>query len=119
MKARRNKQMTSKQEKMVNTLKKDIIRYDFHDSNKKDFTLENSEYEFKTFEVKDDAGVVSVYSIVGLKNDEGTMAACTCRTYRQIFIGKRGGIHTYDNKKKGGKAALTSYSDVMFYGYSN
>ena len=48
--------MTSKQEKMVNTLKKDIIRYDFYDSHKKDFTLENSKYEFKTFEVKDNAG---------------------------------------------------------------
>lgn len=111
--------MTSKQEKMVNTLKKDIIRYDFHDSHKKDFTLEGSRYEFKTFEVKDDNGIVSVYSVVGLKNDEGTMAAYTCRTYRQIFIGKCGGVHTYDNQKKGGKAALTSYSDVMCYGYSN
>ena len=111
--------MTSKQEKMVNTLKKDIIRYDFHDSHKKGFTVENSEYEFKTFEVKDNDGIVSVYSVVGLKNDEGTMAACTCRTYRQIFISKRGGVRTYDNRKKGGKAALTNYSDVLCYGYSN
>lgn len=111
--------MTSKQEKMVNTLKKDIIRYDFHDSHKKGFTVENSGYEFKTFEVKDHGEFVSVYSVVGLKNDEGTMAACTCRTYHQIFIGKRGGVHTYDNQKKGGKAALTNYSDVLCYGYSN
>ena len=111
--------MTSKQEKMVNQIKKDIIRYDFHDSHKKGFTVENSEYEFKTFEVKDNDGIVSVYSVVGLKNDEGTMAACTCRTYRQIFISKRGGVRTYDNRKKGGKAALTNYSDVLCYGYSN
>lgn len=111
--------MTSKQETMVNTLKKDIIRYDFHDSHKKGFTVENSGYEFKTFEVKDHGEFVSVYSVVGLKNDEGTMAACTCRTYRKIFIGKRGGVHTYDNQKKGGKAALTDYSDVLCYGYSN
>lgn len=111
--------MTSKQEKMVNTLKKDIIRYDFHDSHKKGFTVENSGYEFKTFEVEDNDGIVSVYSVVGLKNDDGTMAACTCRTYRQIFIGKMGGVHTYYNQKKGGKAALTNYSDVLCYGYSN
>ena len=111
--------MTSKQEKMVNQIKKDIIRYDFHDSSKKDFTLENSKYEFKTFEVKDNDGIVSVYSVVGLKNDEGTMAACVCRTYRHIFIGKRGGVHTYENRKKGAKAVLTNYSDVIYYGYSN
>ena len=102
---------------MVNILKKDIIRYDFHDSHEKDFTLEGSRYEFKTFEVRDDNGVVSVYSIVGLKNDEGTMAACVCRTYRHIFIGKLGGVHTYENRKKGGKAVLTNYSDVIYYGY--
>lgn len=108
--------MTSKQEKMVNQIKADIIRYDFHDHRK---GIENSSYEFKEFEVKDLGYAVSVYSVVGLKDDEGTMAACICRTYRQIFIGKRGGVHTYDNQKKGGKAALTSYSDVMCYGYHN
>lgn len=112
--------MTSKQEKMVNQIKADIIRYDFTDSHKKDFTLESSRYEFKEFEVKDHGcGYISLYSVVGLKGDQGTMAACICRTYRQIFIGKRGGVHTYDNQKKGGKAALTSYSNVMCYGYHN
>lgn len=109
--------MTSKQEKMVNRIKNDIIRYDFHDCHKKGFTLENSSYEFKQFEVEDHGYAVSVYSVVGLKGDEGTMAACIARTYRQIFIGKRGGVKTFDNKKKGGKAELTSYSDVMIYGY--
>lgn len=112
--------MTSKQEKMVEKIKKDIIRYDFHDSHKKDF--EDSEYEFKEFEVTevdDHFGVVTVYSVVGLKGDEGTMASVTCRTYRHIFIGKRGGVHTHINSKKGGKATLTSYSDVMLFGYKN
>lgn len=118
MKARRNKQMTSKQEKMINTIKNDIIRYDFHD-HRICGNIENSRYEFKEFKVEDHGEFVSVYSVVGLKDDEGTMAACTCRTYRQIFIGKRGGVHTYDNQKKGGKAALTNYSDVMCYGYHN
>lgn len=108
--------MTSKQEKMVNQIKNDIIRYDFHDHRK---GIENSSYEFKEFKVEDHGEFVSVYSVVGLKDDEGTMAACICRTYRQIFIGKRGGVHTYDNRKKGGKAALTSYSDIMCYGYRN
>ena len=118
MKARRNKQMTSKQEKMVNQIKADIISYDFHDQ-RICGNIENSRYEFKQFEVEDHGEFVSVYSVVGLKDDEGTMAACTCRTYRQIFIGKRGGVKTFDNQKKGGKVKLTSYSDVMCYGYHN
>lgn len=109
--------MTSKQEKMVNQIKNDIICYDFHDHHICG-NIENSRYEFKTFQVEDhDYGVVSVYSVVGLKDDEGTMAACICRTYRQIFIGPRGGVKTFDNRKKGGKAELTSYSDVMCYDY--
>lgn len=111
--------MTSKQEKMVNQIKKDIIRYDFTDSHNKDFTLEGSRYEFKEFKVEDHGEFVSVYSVVGVKGDEGTMAAIIARTYRQIFIGKRGGVKTFDNQKKGGKAELTSYSDVMCYGYHN
>ena len=111
--------MTSKQEKMINQIKADIIRYDFTDNHNKGFTLENSRYEFKEFKVEDHGEFVSVYSVVGPKGDEGTMVALIARTYRQIFIGKRGGVHTYDNQKKGGKAALTSYSDVMRYGYHN
>lgn len=110
--------MTSKQEKMVNQIKNDIISYDFHD-HRICGNIENSRYEFKTFQVEDHGEFVSVYSVVGVKGDEGTMAALIARTYRQIFIGKRGGVHTYDNQKKGGKAALTSYSDVMCYGYHN
>lgn len=112
--------MTKQQEAMVNRIKKDIIRYDFTDSLKKGFTVEESRYEFKTFEVEEHAyGVVSVYSVVGLKGDEGTMAACFARTTRQIFIGKRGGVRTYTNTKKNGKAALTNYYDVMIYGRSD
>lgn len=112
--------MTKQQEMMVNRIKNDIIRHDFIDSHKKGFTVEESRYEFKQFEVTEhDFGTVSVYSVVGLKDDEGTMAALIARTYRQIFIGARGGVRCYDNQKKGGKAALTSYSDVMIYGYRN
>lgn len=111
--------MTKQQEAMINRIKKDIIRYDFTDSHKKGFTVEESRYEFKEFKVEmlEGTDIVCVCSIVGLKDDEGTMAACFARTYRQIFIGKRGGVMTYTNTKKNGKAALTNYSDVMIYGY--
>lgn len=48
--------------------------------------------EFKKFEVNEYDTFVSVYAIVGGKNDEGTMASVLCRERIHLFVGKRGGI---------------------------
>ena len=109
--------MTSKQEKMVNTLKKDIIRCDFYDSDKNGFTVENSKYEFKTFEVKDEGEFVSVESVVGRK-DEDASEYFNHRIYRKIFISKDGDVHTYYNHKEYDRV-ITRYADILYYGYSN
>lgn len=77
-------------------------------------------YEFKELEVKElNYGVVCLYAVSGLKDDEGTMAELTCRITRQIFVGKNGGLRSYNNQKKGNKGAvLTKWSDVIIYGYA-
>lgn len=78
-------------------------------------------YEFKEFTVEETGyGTVIVYSVVGLKDDEGTMAAVLCRKTRHIFIGERGGLRSqkWDTKRKKSRP-LSGWSDVMIYGYSN
>lgn len=55
--------------------------------------LHSEDYEFKKFEVQLlDWGSVQVLTEVGSKTDEGTLAAILCRTKRQIFIRRRGGL---------------------------
>jgi hypothetical protein len=49
----------------------------------------------KEFEVEESEHFLIIYSVTGLKNDEGTMAAVFARDRRHIFIGKRGGIFAY------------------------
>ena len=76
--------MTKYQKIMVERIKRYIEKHDLFNNDPK--------YEFKEFNVKEtDYGIVIVYSVTGLKNDEGTIAAVFCRTKRYIFIGKRGG----------------------------
>lgn len=105
--------MTKQQEVMVEKIKRYIEKHDLFNNDPK--------YEFKEFTVEEtDYGIVIVYSVTGLKNDEGTMAAIFCRTIRQIFIGKRGGLRSqrWDGKKKK-SIQLNGWSDVMIYGYSH
>lgn len=50
-------------------------------------------HEYKRFDVKLlDWGAVQILSEVGSKTDKETMVAIICRTRRQIFIGRRGGL---------------------------
>lgn len=83
--------MTKSQEMILERVKKAIPKNFFHSEN----------YEIKEFEVTEYDHFISVYASIGLKGDEGTMAAVCCRDTFHIFIGKRGGI-TYPmwNKKK-------------------
>lgn len=103
--------MTKQQEIMIEKIKRYIEKYDLFNN--------DSKYEFKEFTVEEtDYGTVHVYSVAGLKNDEGTMAEIFCRTIRHIFIGKRGGLRCYkwDDKRKK-SIQLNGWSDVMIYGH--
>ena len=101
--------MTKQQEIMVERIKRYIEKHDLFNNDPR--------YEFKEFTVEEtDYGTV-LFIQTGLKNDEGTMAAIFCRTIRQIFIGKRGGLEKpkMDDKKKK-SIQLNGWSDVMIYG---
>lgn len=106
--------MTNKQKQTVDMLTRVIKEYDFLGKHKDD-------YEFKKFEVTEmDGGMVELFCVSGRKGDEGTMGEIFCRKTRQIFIGKNGGLHCYDNKKKNNKGAtLHSWTDVTIFGYRN
>lgn len=105
--------MTKAQEVTVQKIKRCIEQRDLYQN--------DPGYEFKEFTVEEtDYGTVIVYSVTGLKDDEGTMAAVLCRTTRHIFIGERGGLRcsTWNSKKKK-SVELKGWSDVMIYGYSH
>lgn len=72
-------------------------------------------YEIKEWTIDDREFFVNLYFEVGLKNDEGTMAALTARDCGQIFIGKRGGISypVYKNGKSYTKR-FTSLHGVIY-----
>lgn len=105
--------MTKRQEVMIQKIKRYIEENDM---------FKNSpDYEFKEFSVEEtDYGTVIVYSVTGMKNDEGTMASILCRNTRHIFIGKRGGLRSsiWDSEKKK-FIDLKGWSNVMIYGYSH
>lgn len=80
--------------------------------------LDGGRYEVKQ-EIFNNLGFFISYTLeVGLPNDDGTLASLICRTYKQFFIGKRGGvtlIHTNSNgksssKKVSGLHAALNYS---------
>lgn len=105
--------MTKQQELTVQKIKKYIEENDLFKN--------NSDYEFKEFSVTEtDYKTVIIYSITGMKNDDGTMAAIFCRNTRHIFIGERGGLRCsmWDSKKKK-SVDLKGWLDVMIYGYSH
>lgn len=105
--------MTKYQEKAIEKIKRYIEEHDLHRNDER--------YEIKEFSVEEtDYGTVVVYSVTGLKNDEGTMAAIFCRTRRHIFIGKRGGLKSskWDSEKKK-IINLQGWSDVMIHGCSH
>jgi len=49
-------------------------------------------YEIKKNEVKDENGLVFLYLVTGMKNDDGTMAAIFCRVRGHFMITKRGKV---------------------------
>lgn len=101
--------MTTKQKLMIKRLVAAIKENDFCGEG----------YEFKQLTVRTNKqfGYVELYCESGLKDDEGTLAACCARTARLIFIGVNGGLRCYNNRKKNGKAVLRSYTDIIIFGY--
>jgi len=102
--------MTTHQERSIKKIKAYVEENDTYNSNEK--------YEIKEWQVEEiKHGVVSVYVVSGLKNDEGTLAATLARTTRQIFIGPQGGVRAYvwDEKKKK-TVHKTGWSKVMSLG---
>ena len=98
--------MTKSQERTLERVKNAIPKNFFHTDN----------YEIKDFRVEEFEHFVSVYASIGLKDDEGTMAAIYCRETIHIFIGKRGGI-TYPmwNKKKKKQYTKTlKYPELLY-----
>lgn len=68
-------------------------------------------YEIKQWDIEENEYFVGLCLSVGLKNDEGTMAAVFGRYNCQLFIGKRGGI-TYPVYKNG-KSYVKSFTSLM------
>lgn len=60
-------------------------------------------YEFKRCELSQCGSMVYLYTVVGLKGDEGTMASIFCRDTRHIMIGKNGGCRLL-NARQSSKA---------------
>ena len=73
--------MTPAQEKAIAMLREQMVRAYGH-----------TDYEYKKWEVKPQDGFVSLLAEVGMKGDEGTMAAVYCRECRHVFIGLKGGL---------------------------
>lgn len=86
-----------------------------------DFYGHPEEFEIKRFIITkvDDVkgGKIWVSLITGMKNDNGTMAACLCRKRRFFIIGPRGGLTTaWFNGK--GTFRRVSVFDLMNQGYT-
>lgn len=61
----------------------------------------SDDYEIKEFKVtEEDWNVVTVWVVIGLKNDEGSMAEVLCRDDVQLFIGPRGAVRFYVTRKQ-------------------
>lgn len=87
--------MNRKQEQIIESLKRDIL---LHDGLGERFV---EGYEYKKFEIEEtNYNTVILFTIVGSKADEGTLAEILCRTRRHIFIAKRGGIKIANVKSK-------------------
>ena len=81
--------MTKQQEQKLNAIRNAVTRQ----------WLYNDDSEIKTWEVEENEFFVSLRVEVGLKGDEGTMAAIFGRESALIFIGKKGGLSYPTNAK--------------------
>lgn len=85
--------MTRSQEIKLNMIRRDaeIMASEHHKNG-----------EVKQFDVKNFESFISVYVVIGAKDDEGTLASVFCREKVTLFIGKRGKVTfpVWDEKNK-------------------
>lgn len=84
--------MTKQQEAALKKIRRLVENY--HSPSVRD------KYEVKQYDVNENEYSIDVYIVIGMKNDEGTMAEIICRDHAHLFIGPRGGI-TYPVSKNG------------------
>lgn len=82
--------LTAAQDKAVELLRKKLLTY-YGDEYA-------AKYEYKTFEVRNTSGFVTVYAIVGRIGDEGTYGAIIGRDTRHVMIGTSGGLKLLNAK---------------------
>ena len=84
--------LSGKQKEVVKHLTRDILEYDSHCRSYQDAL---AKYEYKQFELTRAPGsrLVFLYTVVGMKDDENTLASVMCRTRRHIVIGPCGSTH--------------------------
>lgn len=90
--------MTKKQEELVNKIRESALpQLGFGERHM-------DKYEIKEWEVEDEKFFVSVYLVVGMKNDEGTLAQAFARSRCHIFIYPKGKmVYPIYKKLKNGK----------------
>lgn len=62
--------------------------------------LDENHYEIKEWTETDYDHFVAIWAVVGLKNDEETLAEALCRDKWQIFVGRKGGVRQVVEGKK-------------------
>jgi len=94
--------MTPQQQKTIEWLRAEIMRVD-------GLGAHQADHEYKEFKITEqpETGLVYLLTVVGQKDDEGTLAAVFARTRRHIKIGKRGSLQLL-NAKEGKK--VTGYA---------
>jgi len=96
--------MTKAQERMVERLIHAIRVSDYADNPDYEFKeIEVSQFDFDTLPTSYHP-LVFLYTVVGRKNDEGTMAEAFARSRRNICIGPRGGLRLLNAKFKKSRA---------------
>ena len=96
--------ITPSQERALEYLTIQILRHDSCGS--------PDRHEFKEWEVTQLRGSRTLHlsTVVGSKTDEGTMAQVFCRTRRHIAIGRRGGLHLLNGRKKNVRGARVTWA---------
>ena len=90
--------MTKQQELAISKIKREVERQLFYSEN----------CEIKEWQVTENEYSVGVYFVVGLKNDEHTLAEFYARDRGHVFIGKKGGLKYVT--KRGALRRLKNYN---------